>query len=126
MTWTLPPLQHQLLANAFDLLLLQPSRSLQPCPRSLLVPAPRAPSVSRAPSQPRAAVTESENSAHVFFSAPHSVDGILDFSMDSVFFAASRVDTDFSKGSSTDTAVQGGNAAQMAFRPRTVATAFTP
>ena len=86
----------------------------------------RAPPVPRTPSQPRAAVTESENSAHVFFSAPHSVDGILDFSMDSVFFAASRVDTDFSKGSSTDTAVQGGNAAQMAFRPRTVATAFTP
>ena len=35
MTLTLPPLQHQLLANAFDLLLLQPSRSLPLRPRPL-------------------------------------------------------------------------------------------
>ena len=129
MTWTLPPLQHQLLANAFDLLLLQPSRSLQPCPRSLLVPAPRAPSVSRAPSQPRAAVTESENSACDFIPAPRSADGILDLSMDSVFLAAFRVDTDFNSDSSTDTvsstAVQEGDAAQTALRPSPVSTRYT-
>ena len=58
MTLTLPPLQHQLLVNAFDLLLLQPSRPLQPCLRSAAARAtpPHAPLVSRAPSQPRAAV----------------------------------------------------------------------
>ena len=47
MTLTLPPPQHQPLANAFDLLLLQPSRLLQPCPRPLLVPAPRIPRLFR-------------------------------------------------------------------------------
>ena len=46
MTLTLSPLQHQLLGNAFDLLLLQPSRSLQPS-RPLLVPAPRVPHLFR-------------------------------------------------------------------------------
>ena len=47
MTLPLPPLQNQILANAFDLLLLQPSRSLQPSPRPLLVPAPCVPRLFR-------------------------------------------------------------------------------
>ena len=90
----------------------------------------RAPPVPHTPSQPRAAVTRSENSACCdIFPAPRSVDGILNFSMDPVCLAAFRVDPDFNKDSSTDTvfstAVQGGNAAQMAFRPRAVATTFT-
>ena len=45
------------------------------------------------------------------------------------FLHAFRVDTDFSRDFSTDTvfstAVQGGNAAQTAFRPLTVATTYT-
>ena len=49
--------------------------------------------------------------------------------MDPVALAAFRVDTDFNRDSSTDTvfstAVQGGNAAQTAFGPRTVATPYT-
>ena len=73
----------------------------------------RALPVSRAPSQPRAAVSESENSACDFFPAPRSVDGILYFSMDPVFLAAFGVDSDYHRDSSTDTGfstdVQGGN-----------------
>ena len=50
--------------------------------------------------------------------------------MDPVFLAAFGVDTDFHRDSSTDTvfstAVQGENAAQTAFRPRTAATTYTP
>ena len=49
--------------------------------------------------------------------------------MDPVFPPAFRVDTDFHMDSSTDTvfstAVQGGNAAQTASRPRTVANTYT-
>ena len=74
-------------------------------------------------------MTESENSACDFFLAPRSVDGILDFSTDPVCHAACHVDTDFNRDSSTDTlfstAVHGGNAAQTAFRPRTVAATYT-
>ena len=47
MTLTLPPLQHQLLAKAFDLLLIQPSRPLQRCLRPLLVSAPCVPRLFR-------------------------------------------------------------------------------
>ena len=43
MSLILPPLQHQLLAEAFDLLLLQPARLLQSCLRPLLVLAPCVP-----------------------------------------------------------------------------------
>ena len=43
MTLSFPPLKHQLPANAFDVLLRQPSRSTQPCPRPQLVPAPQVP-----------------------------------------------------------------------------------
>ena len=80
--WTLwrptPPLQH-------------PTGQLQPWPRA------------RTPSQPRVAVTESENSACYIFLAPRSVDGILDFSMDPAFLATFRIDTDFNGDCSTDT-----------------------
>ena len=55
-------------------------------PRAVRASPRCAPPVARTPSQPRAAVTESENSARVFFLAPRSVDEILDFSMDPVFF----------------------------------------
>ena len=41
-----------------------------------------------APSRPRTAVPESETPACVFFSAHHSGDGILEFSMNPVFLAA--------------------------------------
>ena len=74
-------------------------------------------------------MTESENFARDFFLAPRSVDGILDFSTDPVCHAACRVDTGFNRDSSTDTVfsapVHGGNAAQTAFRPCTVATTYT-
>ena len=88
---------------------------LRPAASTVLEPTPmlssaaardnplRAPPVSRAPSQPRAAVTESENSARDFFPAPRSVDGILDFSMDPFFLAAFGLYTDFHRDSSTDT-----------------------
>ena len=52
-------------------------------------------------------------------------------SVSTLFFCcfSYRLDTDFNRDSSTDTvfssAVQGGNATQTAFRPRTVASAFT-
>ena len=89
----------------------------------------RAPPVSRAPSQPRAAVPESKNSACHFYPEPRSVDGTLDFSIDPVFLAASGVDTDLHRDSSADTIFptvgQRGNATQTAFRPRQVATAYT-
>ena len=88
-------------------------------PRAFRASPLRVPHVPRTPFQPRAAVTESENSACVFFPTPRSVDGILGFSMDPVSLAAFRVDTDFNRDSSTgivfSTAVQGGNAAQTAF-----------
>ena len=47
MTLPLPLLQQQRLANSFDVLLLEHSRSLQPCPRPLLVPAPCMPRLFR-------------------------------------------------------------------------------
>ena len=53
--------------------------------------------------------------------APRSVDGVFDSSMEPVFLASFRVDTEFHRDSSTDT-FQGGNAAQTACRPRMVAT----
>ena len=46
-------------------------------------------------------MTESANCACDFFLAPGSVDEIRDFSMDPVFLAAFRVDTDYSRDSST-------------------------
>ena len=98
-------------------------------PRAVRASPLCAPPVARTPSQPRAAVTESKNSACGFFLAPRPVDGILYFSMKPVFLAAFRVDTDFNRDSSTDTvfstAIQGGKAAQTAFRRRTVATTYT-
>ena len=72
-------------------------------PRVVCAGPLRSPPVPRTPSQSRAAVTESENSACDFFPVLRSVDGILDFSMDPVFLAAFRVDTDFNRDSSTDT-----------------------
>ena len=106
-----------------------PHRTTPPlAPRDVRASPLRAPPVPRTPSQPRAAVTESENSVCDLFLAPRSVDGILDFSMDPVLLAAFRLDTDFNRDSSTDpvfsTAVQGGNATQTAFRPRAVATTY--
>ena len=63
----------------------------------------RAPPVSFAPSQSRAAVPESDNSACDLFPAPLLEDGILNISIDPVFLAVFRVDNDFHRDSSTDT-----------------------
>ena len=102
---------------------LRPAAFTAPVPTPALAsvavrPSPLgAPPVSRALSQPRAAGTESENSACEFSLSPRRMDGILDFSMDSVFLAAFRVGTDFHRNSSTDTvfSVPVGNAAQRLF-----------
>ena len=86
MTLTPPPLQYLHQANAFDLLLLQPSRSLQRLFSVTARASPlRAPSVSIAPSQPRPAQLEIETSACDFVTAPRSIDVTLDFRMDLVF-----------------------------------------
>ena len=86
--------------------------------------------VSLALSWHRSAEQKSENSTCDVFPAPRAEDRILEFSMGPVFFTAFGVDTDFHRDSSTDvvftTVIQGGNAAQTGFRPRSAAGANTP
>ena len=112
----LPPLQHELLTNVFDLLFIRPSRSLQPCPRPLLVPPLCVPRLFRLLPPSLVLLSSRVKTPHVIFAAPHSADEILDFIVDPVFLSTFCVDIDFNRDSGTETvfssAVQGGNAAQ--------------
>ena len=125
----LPPLQHELLTNVFDLLFIRPSRSLQPCPRPLLVPPLCVPRLFRLLPPSLVLLSSRVKTPHVIFAAPHSADEILDFIVDPVFLSTFCVDIDFNRDSGTETvfssAVQGGNAAQTGFRPRTIDTTYT-
>ena len=70
MALALPPLQHELLTYVFDLLVLRPSRSLQPCPRPLLVPAPSVPRLFRLLPPSLVLLISRVKTPHVIFAAP--------------------------------------------------------